>query len=611
MHKSAKWWALLALGVMVAGGGAFVIQQDNGKAQPAQNIAKSQIIKVTVYPNSAVVTREVEVPVGAGLTELVVSPLPERVVDSSLYSEGTDGLRVLTTRYRTRQVKEASREDVRKTNDEIKKLQLAAEKLQGEIGSLEENIKMIGKLEGFTSVTTVDATKKGSLDSETVIKLSKYVMEERMEKAKKLVDLKQSLKSNQEQVDFLNRKLQEMSAGTSKTERDAVIVVDRVKGQGGKIRLNYLVDAVSWRPQYKIRAGNKVDEPVEIDYQASLVQQSGEDWNGVHLTLSTAQPMLNAVPPNFEKLEVTVVARSDVGMPPGGAPGASAQPFSPQDPGQLQQEAKELRMQAELYSQKKDVTKNYKALNEAAAKEQAWELMQSGAELKAAKLTAMLNAASTVGPSVTYHLPHMLSVPSRNDEQVIEVTKVSLTPRYYYKTIPVLNNFVYRLADLENKSEHVLLAGEATMYQGTDFVGRMTMPLVAIGKQFTVGFGVDPQLQVNRRLMDKTKAKQGGNQVLTYTYRILVNSYKKTPVDLQVWDRLPYAENELANVTLVKTTPDLSDDPDYRRDNKDFNLLRWDLKIEPMMKGEKAAMIEYEFKLELDREMVISKVLSK
>jgi hypothetical protein len=42
------------------------------------------------------------------------------------------------------------------------------------------------------------------------------------------------------------------------------------------------------------------------------------------------------------------------------------------------------------------------------------------------------------GPSVTYHLRTRLSVPSRHDEQVIEVAKIDLTPAYYFKAIPAL-----------------------------------------------------------------------------------------------------------------------------------------------------------------------------
>src|SRR5438309_4395253 len=55
-----------------------------------------------------------------------------------------------------------------------------------------------------------------------------------------------------------------------------------------------------------------------------------------------------------------------------------------------------------------------------------------------------------------------------------------------------------------------LFRSEATMYLGTDFVGRMNLPLVAIGEQFTAGFGVDPQLQIQRHLVDKSRTTQGG-----------------------------------------------------------------------------------------------------
>src|SRR5207253_5161625 len=102
----------------------------------------------------------------------------------------------------------------------------------------------------------------------------------------------------------------------------------------------------------------------------------------------------------------------------------------------------------------------------------------------------------------------------RNDEQVVEVARFDLTPDYFYKAVPVLTQHVYRLANLTNKSQHVLLPGEATMYLGTDFVGRTNLPLVAIGEQFTAGFGVDPQLQVQRQLVDKTRSTQGDNQVI-------------------------------------------------------------------------------------------------
>ena len=41
------------------------------------------------------------------------------------------------------------------------------------------------------------------------------------------------------------------------------------------------------------------------------------------------------------------------------------------------------------------------------------------------------------------------------------------------------------------------------------------------------------------------------------------------------------------------------------------DLLRWDLDVDPAMNGEKAQAIQYEFKLELDKQMTIGSFQSK
>src|SRR5437660_247055 len=121
---------LLFTGGVAFGAGCLAVMlwarpaREEGKAEEAPpKAAPSRIAAVTVYPDSALVTREVDVPAGQGNLELVVTPLPHTVVSSSLYSEGSDGVRILTTRFRSRPVKEDTREEVRKLPDEQRKLQ--------------------------------------------------------------------------------------------------------------------------------------------------------------------------------------------------------------------------------------------------------------------------------------------------------------------------------------------------------------------------------------------------------------------------------------------------------------------------------------------------------
>src|SRR5262249_51542006 len=156
---------------------------------------------------------------------------------------------------------------------------------------------------------------------------------------------------------------------------------------------------------------------------------------------------------------------------------------------------------------------------------------------------------------------------------------------------------------------YVLLRGEATMYLGADFVGRADLPLVAVGERVRAGFWGGPQLQVQRQLLDKTRATQGNNWGLKYQDRILISRYNSEPVKDQVWDRLPHSQTEAVGVTLVQTKPELSTDPVYLRESRPQNLLRWDLTVEPATSGEKAVPVSYEFKLEMGRETTIKKFM--
>src|SRR5262249_46464871 len=158
------------------------------------------------------------------------------------------------------------------------------------------------------------------------------------------------------------RKLSELSAGPARTEREAVIVVEKSNGAGGKVRLNYLVDAASWRPQYKLRAGKAARDPIRLEYLAAVAQHTGEDWANVNLVLSPAQPMLNAVPPELQTLQVTVV-------PKGSSP-ASHNPSAME----LEEQVRSLRGKAQKDINEKKRATGVGLFNTAAALDQSWEL---------------------------------------------------------------------------------------------------------------------------------------------------------------------------------------------------------------------------------------------
>jgi Domain of unknown function (DUF4139)/N-terminal domain of unknown function (DUF4140) len=664
-------------------------QAENG---PAIRPAASKIIEVTIYQGRALVTREVNVPEGEGTLELLVSPLPPQVEDASLYAEGTDGVRVLSTRFRTRAVKTDTRKEVRAKQELVSKLQTDAKRLDKEIKLQQDDLKFLDKLGGFTGTALTGLTDKGRLDSEPIIALSKFIMETRSAKTKAEVELQRQLEANNETAEFTARQLTELSAGTSRVERDAVIVVQKSRPQPGTVRLGYLVTAASWVPQYRLRGG-AADAPVRLEYLASVVQQTGESWLGVRVTLSTARPSLDAAPPELIPLKLAVAGGGETGPTdahddrsqkvltelnkplsmsfnedtpledalkyvkhstrspafPDGLPMyvdpvglAEADKTMVSSVRNIALEGIPLKTTLKLILSQIDmtyvvrdgvltITSNESAgrdddesldhvtltgelpgmgrgldeawgagaakLNLAAASDQASELrVESGQGVDS-------GATDRAAPSVTFAVAGRLDLPSRKDPQLLGVVRLDMPAEYYAKAVPVMAPRVYRLAKLTNKSEVVLLPGEATVYVGTDFVGRMRLPLVAAGEPFVAGFGVDPQLQVSRRLVHKSRSVQGGNQLFDYEFRIGLRNYRGNPVKVQLWDRLPKPEGEAVAVNLVKTSVELSKDASYLRTARMDNLLRWDLDIPPGTIGDKTMYLNYEFRMEYARDL--------
>ena len=599
-----RMWRWLCVCVVMCGTMAWGAETPATRPATGAAPAASRISAVTVYQTNALLTRDVTVAQGAGLVELVVGPLPASTVASSLYSEGTDGLRILTTRYRTRALQEDLQEETRKLEAQLKALALDDQSLQRQIQVSEANLQLLTKLETFTAATMQQLTEKGVLSPDSVTKLAEFIMNTRLTKSQEAVALQQKVQANQERREFFQREMARLAGGSDKTVREAVIVVDKAAGAAGSVRLNYLVSAASWRPQYKLRAvKDKTD--VQLEYLAAIYQQSGEDWGDVELVLSTAQPMLNAAPPELGMLEVGMTARGAA------QPGANTVNIDGNRLGdkfaENAKQAKVMQQEAQVFANSSRNPDAQLRFNQGAALAQANEMLNGEQQDLGRKGVA----PAREGQSVTFHLDRHFTIPWRDDEQLIEVARLPLKGDYFYKAVPILTPHVYRLANLTNDSTYVILPGEATMYVGTDFVGRTDLPLVAIGEQFTAGFGVDPQLQVARTLTEKTRSIQGGNQVLKFDYRVAVSSYKSEAVKLQVWDRLPHSETEAVNVLLVETKPELSKDRGYVREDYPKNLLRWDLTIDPGASGEKAVNVTYQFKLEFAKDSAIGNFISR
>ena len=565
-------------------------------AESAPREVAGKVEEVIVYRGQAMVSRMVPVDLPKGASEVAVPDLPQQVVQDSVFATAGDGVDVRAVRYRTRAVSQAPREEIRKIEKEIEDLQDKMAEIAMHKQVAAQGNAFLDKLENFVAPTAQTELTRGVLNAETLKTLTNFMMQTRSENADILLELEQQEEQVREDLELAQRKHRELTAGSTRTVREAVLFLESEREQDANVKLNYLVRQAGWDPIYNVRAAN-ANESVELEYNAAIQQMSGEAWKNVKLTLSTASPVLTAEPPSLAPFWVSLTSQQ-------------AQQARMGDRKRLEEEYARYRGRVMEQARQRQVTlksdEGQRAawgMNLMASNAQAMELM-AGKEITKTGEAAERRAE---GMSVTYHLPGRISLESRSDTQMVRIADLELNGRFYRVATPVLTGFVYRQATITNDSDKALLEGPANMYLNGDFVGKSTVPMVARSQQFDMGFGLDPGLRASRELVERTEQTLGANREITFTYRLRIENFHGKAVKVRLYDRLPHAHGRQdMRVTLVDMSEELSDDSLYQEMERPKGILLWEIEVPAEASGADARRIEYTYKVEFDRSLSIT-----
>jgi hypothetical protein len=545
---------------------------------------RGKIDAVTVYRGQALVSRVIDLPDATGLADIVVTDLPPQVLPASVFAEVEGDAEVRHIRPRTRAVMDDVQEGVRKIDEQLAELEVASNAERARLDVVTRHGQYLDKLEGFTAPTANVELTRGVLNAETLQKLTQFLLEQRKTVAKETLEANAKLAELGKQTELLRRQRAEVTGGASKTAREAVLMVD-VKKPGAKVRLKYLVNNASWSPTYTLRARTGSPD-VQVHYQATVSQLSGEDWGDVRMTLSTATPSVVARAPTLEPLQIAL-GRGEPALQ------MQQQAASPEYGKQLAQK-RALADQnfmansgmKELESQPGGGSADFKAGDRFAGvgRDNVYALNRAAGELQQAELVldnsvvADARAEPTQTVSVTYTLPGTTSLPSRADQQLVGIATATVHGEFYKVASPVLTNYVYNEAELSNDGKQLLLAGPTMSYLDGEFVGTGELPTVAAGEQFAVGFGVDAALRATRELVDKSESISGGNKIIQFQYAIRLENFGSGDAKVRVLDRVPVAANKDVKVTLGESSPRPVDDAEGLRKR---GLVRWDVTVRP------------------------------
>ena len=498
---------------------------------------------VTVYGGRAAVTRSVQLQFDAGVYELVFADLPRAAHPDTIQARVSGGATILGLEYEQRQADESSVPRVAELDAEI-------ERIQANLRAIEEDRVLLEKTEDFidglamrAELEAVRESGTESLDIDAVREQLAFVVEQR----EKLLQRRRDLDANTRELDKRLPMLHAERAGLSGDDRMArtVIALVAVPHPGDlTVDLTYLVSEATWEPTYNLRASTG-SWTVTVEYDALIRQRTGEDWNNVAMTLSTAQPTIAANPPVLPPwyVDLAPAARQRRSGAPAVGPESTPSEASPM--------AEDWGRQVERWS---------------AAAEVAGE-----------------------GPSVTFLLPRPVTVQTdARKRQRTRIGELAAPAEFIHVAIPLFTEAVFIRADLTNASDYQFLAGPASIFLDQDYVGPTRLPAVAPEGRLNVYFGIDRAVTAKRTLLRKATTRTGllgGGRKTSYEYRVQIDNNTGKPVVLELWDRYPVSRTDQIQIEPINLSHPLATDVDYVEQKKPQGLMKWMLNVPASASG--------------------------
>ena len=506
--------------------------------------AQPRITAVTVYPDRALTVRSAAVSLTPGSWTVAFDSLPVQLLDDSVRMEGKGSAAVTITgiEVRRRFLEQAGGKKVREIDDEIRALELRSGGLDARRAGLQSQKAFIESIRVAWGDRISKELAVGRPTSAELQEASGFVGNGIVKVEEQMREIDAEKRQIKDKVDALRRQRDEASSGQRREVKAVEIGLEVARGGELTLELSSVVPQASWEPVYDVRLARD-GKQAELTTRALIRQQTGEEWNDVSLTLSTARPAAGGAPPELYPWRISFY------RPPTRMPAMVAAPAQ--------------------YRAKKSAR-----MMEAADSEESLAVAREEAPA-AAFQTAQVSGEQT---SVSFRIPRPLDIPSDGSQHGTVVSVETLPVDLEFQAVPKFSPAVFLFSRMVNKAAYPLLPGRVNTFIGATFTGSSHLKKVAVGEGFDLFFGSDDQMTVKREELKQRKEAGlfGGNR-MTYRYRVEAANFRTDAQVVTLKDQLPLAGDAEIKVTL--------DEPSVKPDEvKADGTLVWKL---PLRAGEK------------------------
>lgn len=525
---------------------------------------ETAVTSVIVYPDRARVISRGRVELTEGTHQLVIGDLPLALEPESVRAAGEG-----TARVRLRSVDVQRRHYAQAPAANVIALENRIETLKNELQALDDRAVVrrssIEHLDGLRKATTEYARglARGRHTVEQQAGLLHFFEEEEARLRNELRGLAAEKRALDDELTKLQAELEQIRSARPRQRYEARLEVEVLSPGAFTTELSYVVNRAGWRPLYDVRlqsaiAGGAAD--VTITMLAEITQNTGQDWTGVRLSVSTARPALNQRVPELKPWFI------DMAHPqPRMAKAHLAEPARMKGEPQIMEMADELPMLA----------------------------MAAPAVMEAETAIAETQDSGAV---VSFAVSGSVDIPGDGTPKKTVLGNYNLDPQLDFLATPRHIDAVYRRARLINTTGTPLLAGPINLYDGEEYIGRNRLEYTPGGGEVELILGVEERVKIRREMVRREVDKRflRDQRQIAYGYEIKLENLMPTPARITIQDQYPVSRHDLIRVRLDRATPE-------PMEQTELHILKWELDLAP---GEKRA-IQYEYHVEHPRALPV------
>ena len=475
-----------------------------GPAVADQIVVGSQITAVTVYPQGAQVTREVEFTAPVGASELLITDLPADTQAELIRLQATG---VVLGAFSLRTDRLPPRDDptdpdlvtakaaVEAAEAAVRAAQGGVDAISAKVEAAEAQADFLRRVKPEGDAVTVDGVKAlAAVIGAEVLAAREAALTAGLglpAAQKAVADAQKVLADAQATQDAL-------SQGAADYTGLSVAVTADVAGTAHLVLTHYVSEA-SWQPVYDMALTRK-DPKLTIARGVLVSQYSGEDWKAVDLTLSTAQPSAQAEPstvwPALRRV-VDPVEMAKADAMAGGEMTSLAEPV----------------MEA-----------------------------------------AVVGAPMIQGDVVVYNYPAKVDVAGGVENLRLALDEITLMPTIEARAVPRFDQTAFVMAKFVNDSGEILLPGQAFLLREGVLVGATMIEAVAPGDEAEIAFGAIEGLRLKREMPLRAEGDRGILSSSTQVEEKAVLEVENLTGEswpVRLLDGVPYSEQEELDISFT------------------------------------------------------------